>query len=54
MKTEHKTFRDKLLYQIWEENKNEVSMDFIAEVFKVSLMQAYRIIREQDKVAKGH
>ena len=47
MKTEHKNFRDKLLYDLWEEKKGELSMDFLAQIFKISLGQAHRIIKDK-------
>ena len=37
--------RNSFIYQIWEENKANLTMEELAEIFVISLNKAYRIIK---------
>ena len=38
--------RNSIIYQIWEENKANLTMEELAEIFSMSLNKAYRIIKK--------
>lgn len=39
--------RNKILYQIWQEYKQEVTMEDLAEIFSIPLATAYRLIKKE-------
>ncbi len=41
----NKQRRDKLIYELWEEKKNEWTMQDLADIFNIHLKSIYRIIK---------
>ena len=48
MKEKLRKQRNKLLYQAWEQLKNTLTMEELAEIFGIPLPTTYKLIREQE------
>lgn len=52
MKKHLQTIRNKILYDLWEKNKNFLAMEDLAEILKIDLKSVYRILKAENKPNK--
>ncbi len=44
--------RNRIFKQIWEENKDELTMEDLSEIFNCPLQSLYRVIRQKNESEK--
>ena len=46
---EHKTIRirNKIIYKTWEENRADITMEELAQIFNIPTPTAYRVVRDE-------
>ena len=45
--------RNKIINEIWEEEKAEMPMELLADIFKISLPTIYRILKQRSPEPAG-
>jgi predicted DNA-binding transcriptional regulator YafY len=50
MREQIQAVRNNLIIQAWEENKNTMTMEELAEMFGITLQHAYRILKAEKTI----